>query len=135
MLRYYIVPTKTMPTAAQTSKLTKISVMMIAMTGRGSLRRYGVREWYVDALFDAFRKKDGLPSGSPTTIDEGREVAIADAFFSTTPHLMLVKEKRKSDNFVLRQSRRMIEATRSEVLWDSMARSGALSCYHEVLAG
>jgi hypothetical protein len=54
-----------------------MSVMMIAIAGKGSLLRNGTRAWYVNALFDALRKNDGLLSGSLTIIDEGREVAIA----------------------------------------------------------
>ena len=53
-----------------------MSVMMIAITGNGSLLRYGICAWYVDALFDALRKNDGLASASLPVIDEGREVAI-----------------------------------------------------------
>jgi hypothetical protein len=54
-----------------------MSVTMIAITGKGSLLRYGTREWYSDALFEASRKNDDLPYGSLITIGEGREVAIA----------------------------------------------------------
>jgi hypothetical protein len=53
-----------------------MSMAMIAITGKGSLLRYGTREWYSEALFDALRKNDDLPCGSLTTIDEGREVTI-----------------------------------------------------------
>lgn len=53
-----------------------MSVMMIAITGNGSLLRYGICAWYVDALFDALRKNDGLASASLPAIDKGREVAI-----------------------------------------------------------
>jgi hypothetical protein len=49
---------------------------MIAITGNGSLLRYGICAWYVDALFDALRKNDGLASASLPAIDKGREVAI-----------------------------------------------------------
>lgn len=65
--------TRTTPTAAQTSRLTATRVVMIAMTGKGSFLRYGIPAWYIEALFDALRKKEGLFSGSLPAFDEGRE--------------------------------------------------------------
>jgi hypothetical protein len=71
-----------MPTAAQTRRFTMMSVIIIAIAGNGSLLRYGICAWYVDALFDALRKNDGLPSASLPTTDEGREVVMLPDFAS-----------------------------------------------------
>jgi len=77
-----------MPTAAQTSKLAATSVTMIAIAAKGSFRRYGICEWYADALADAFRKKDGLLPAWLPTIDGGRESTIPTQFavVSNTNH-------------------------------------------------
>jgi len=61
---------------------------MIAIAAKGSFRRYGICEWYADALADAFRKKDGLLPAWLPTIDGGRESTIPTQFavVSNTNH-------------------------------------------------
>lgn len=41
-----------------------MSVTMIAIAGKGSLLRYGTREWYSEAFREALLKNDGLSFGT-----------------------------------------------------------------------
>lgn len=69
--------TNTMPTAAQTKRLTNIKMTIIAIAGNGSFLRYGTRAWYPEALFENCVMSDGFPaSTSSLPRDEGLESAI-----------------------------------------------------------
>jgi len=116
-----------------------MSVMMIAITGNGSLLRYGICAWYVDALFDALRKNDGLASASLPVIDEGREVAI---LLEHAPHgdtkrkegdTRSDERKRESERVettkLVRQILRMRLLPKHRGM--QMTRSGASSCYRD----
>jgi len=49
---------------------------MIAIAGKGSLLRYGTREWYTEAFFDTFRMNEGRLSGALEIVDAGREFVM-----------------------------------------------------------
>lgn len=51
--------TNTMPTAAQTKRLTTIRVTIMATAGNGSFCTYGTRAWYREALVERFLSRDG----------------------------------------------------------------------------
>lgn len=116
-----------------------MSVMMIAITGNGSLLRYGICAWYVDALFEALRKNDGLASASLPVIDEGREVAI---LLEHAPHSDTERKEGDTRSDGRKREFERIETTKlvRQILrmrllpkhrGMQMTRSGASSCYRD----
>jgi hypothetical protein len=51
-------------------------VTIIAITGNGSLLRYGTREWYVEAFFETLRMNEGWRSDALEIVDAGRELVM-----------------------------------------------------------
>jgi hypothetical protein len=116
-----------------------MSVMMIAITGNGSLLRYGICAWYVDALFDALLKNDGLASASLPAIDEGREVAI---LLEHAPHSDTERKEGDTRSDGRKREFERIETTKlvRQILrmrllpkhrGMQMTQSGASSCYRD----